>query len=535
MSLASPSGEVWPKELALGVRPAGLPVTRRNLVALNGGGVLTVDKEPLSEFVPGTASVAVSIGGASRLDVAGILSALDRYPYGCAEQITSRAMPLVYLDDVAITVGIASDKAVKERVQKAISGLMADQAANGSFGLWGPYDTGNLWLDAYVTDFLTRAAEKGYDVPKLTRDLALDNLANRVSYSEDFERGGEDIAYALYVLARAGRASLGDLRYYSETKIGSFSTALAKAQIGAALALYGDRQRAGNAFRAAFADLALAKDDYSVWRGDYGTSLRDKAAVLTLAAETSVDAGDLRALAGRIAAEDEARKYTSTQENAWMLMAAAALIKDASRTSFEIEGASVAGPLYKRFMEERLDQSPVVIKNLGTDTLDAVIATTGVPTAPEPAGGDGFRIERAYYTPDGEPTEIGTIAQNDRIVVVLTVTADQAREGNILVVDPIPAGYEIENPNISASGDVSAFDWLSVERNVAHTEARVDRFVAALNRGDDDSLEFSVAYSMRAVSPGMFAQPAATVEDMYRPGLQARTDTGTVEVVGPTR
>ena len=218
-----------------------------------------------------------------------------------------------------------------------------------------------------------------------------------------------------------------------------------------------------------------------------------------------------------------------------MLMAAAALIKDASRTSFEIEGASVAGPLYKRFMEERLDQSPVVIKNLGSDTLDAVVATTGVPTAPEPAGGDGFTIERAYYTPDGEPTEIGTIGQNERIVVVLTVTADQAREGNILVVDPIPAGYEIENPNISTSGDVSAFDWLSVERNVAHTEARVDRFVAALNRGDEDPLEFSVAYSMRAVSPGMFAQPAATVEDMYRPGLQARTDTGTVEVVGPTR
>ena len=40
---------------------------------------------------------------------------------------------------------------------------------------------------------------------------------------------------------------------------------------------------------------------------------------------------------------------------------------------------------------------------------------------------------------------------------------------------------------------------------------------------------------MRAVSPGIFAQPAATVEDMYRPDLNARTATGTVEVVGPTR
>ena len=534
-TLTSPTGESFPKEIALGVRPPGQPVTRRNLVALNPGGRLVVDREPLSEFVPGTASVAVSVGGAGRLDVAGILTALDRYPYGCVEQLTSRALPLLYLDEVAVSIGIEADKAVKERITTAIGRILSDQAANGSFGLWGPYNTGDLWLDAYVTDFLTRAAEKGYDVPKLSRDLALDNLSNRIAYADDFSYGGEDIAYSLYVLARAGRASLGDLRYYSETKIGNFRTALAKAQIGAALALYGDKQRAANAFRAAFADLDLARDDYKVWRGDYGTSLRDKAAVLTLAAETSVDAGDLRTLATRIAVEEDQRKYTSTQENAWMLMAAAALIKDASRTSFSVDGATVAGPLFRRFTEERLDASPVTIENLGSDGLDAVVATTGVPVVPEPAGGEGFKIERFTYTADGEPTDITTVGQNERIVVVVTITADAARRGKVLIVDSIPAGYEIENPNISASGEVTAFDWLEVERNAAHTEARTDRFVAALDRDDRDPLQFSVAYSMRAVSPGVFTQPAATVEDMYRPGLVARTATGTVEVVGPTR
>jgi uncharacterized protein YfaS (alpha-2-macroglobulin family) len=118
---------------------------------------------------------------------------------------------------------------------------------------------------------------------------------------------------------------------------------------------------------------------------------------------------------------------------------------------------------------------------------------------------------------------------------VLSIIADEQRQGHLLVVDPIPAGYEIENPNISASGDVTTFDWLRVERNVAHTEARTDRFVAAVNRRRDDPLGFSVAYAMRAVSPGVFAQPAATIEDMYRPGRQARTSSGRVEVVGPTR
>jgi len=534
-TLTTPAGESFPKEIALGVRPPGEPVTRRNLVALNPGGKLVVDAEPLSEFVPGTASVAVSVGGASRLDVAGILTALDRYPYGCVEQLTSRALPLLYLDEVAVSIGIGADKAVKERVVSAIGRILSDQAANGSFGLWGPYNTGDLWLDAYVTDFLTRAADKGYDVPKLARDLALDNLSNRIAYADDFSNGGEDIAYALYVLARAGRASLGDLRYYSETKIGNFRTALAKAQIGAALSLYGDRQRAANAFRAAFADLDRMRDDSTVWYGDYGTALRDRAAVLTLAAETKADAFDIRTLATRIAVEDEGRKYTSTQENAWMLMAAAALIRDASRTSFSVDGATVAGPLFKRFTGTALAAAPVTIENLGADGLDAVVAATGVPLVPEPEGGEGFKIERSYYTADGEPTTIATVGQNERIVVVLTVTADASRGGKVLVVDPIPAGYEIENPNLSASGDTTAFDWLDIERNAAHTEARTDRFIAALDRNAEDPLEFSVAYSMRAVSPGVFAQPAAVVEDMYRPGLVARTATGTVEVVGPTR
>jgi uncharacterized protein YfaS (alpha-2-macroglobulin family) len=83
VSLASPSGEEWPTALTLGVRPAASPVTRRNLVAVNAGGSLTVDEAMLAEFVPGTGSVAISLGGAGPLDVAGILAALDRYPYGC--------------------------------------------------------------------------------------------------------------------------------------------------------------------------------------------------------------------------------------------------------------------------------------------------------------------------------------------------------------------------------------------------------------------------------------------------------------------
>ena len=352
VDLKAPTGEDWPTNLTLGVRPAGSPVTHRDVISVAAGGTLTVDDALTSAFVPGTASVAVSLGGAGPLDVAGILAALDRYPYGCVEQLTSRAMPLVYLDEVAASVGIAADTEIRNRVQKAIRGVLADQAASGAFGLWGPYDAGgDLWLDSYVTDFLTRAAEKGYDVPDVARTIALDNLANGVAYANDFEKGGEDIAYALYVLARAGRAAIGDLRYYTDSKLDAFATPLAKAQLGAAMALYGDRVRAGRAFASAMADLDR-EDANKGWRNDYGTALRDGAAVLTLAAETEIGSVDLHSLALRIAAEERNKRYTSTQEDSWMLLAAAALIKDSAKTDFSIDGEhyrrAALPPLHRR-------------------------------------------------------------------------------------------------------------------------------------------------------------------------------------------
>src|SRR5690606_9821436 len=101
-------------------------------------------------------------------------------------------------------------------------------------------------------------------------------------------------------------------------------------------------------------------------------------------------------------------------------------------------------------------------------------------------------------------------------------TANNTQGGRIMVVDPIPAGFEIENPNLSASGDTTTFGWLSTDR-ADHTEARTDRYVAALTRDEGDSSEFTVAYSARAVSPGTFARPGATVEDMYRPERFARS------------
>src|SRR5690606_35239526 len=94
----------------------------------------------------------------------------------------------------------------------------------------------------------------------------------------------------------------------------------------------------------------------------------------------------------------------------------------------------------------------------------------------------------------------------------------------------------IENPRLLDSADLKSFAWLRTAVQPEHTEFRDDRFVAAFDLGGEGATERSptsltVAYMVRAVTPGRYMHPAATVEDMYRPERFARTASGMLEVI----
>jgi len=272
-----PDGTELRKTLALGVRRTDPEFATTRRFSLADGATFRFDQEVFAGIVPGTGGATLSAGPLARFDMPGLLAQLDRTPYGCTEQLTSGALPLLYLG------AFSPQSDVTDRVQHAIASILTRQTSGGSFGLWRA-QSGAFWLDAYVTDFLTRARDAGYDVPPLALRLALNNLRNRANYAPDFDTGGEDIAYALLVLAQEGAASIADLRYYADAKRTAFATPLATAQIGAALASYGDTVRADTMFAQAARQLAAAtQGDARVWRADFGSAVSDKAAVLRLA------------------------------------------------------------------------------------------------------------------------------------------------------------------------------------------------------------------------------------------------------------
>lgn len=330
------------------------------------------------------------------------------------------------------------------------------------------------------------------------------------------------------MLARNGAAPIGDLRYLADTKLDNLATPIAKAQLAAALALVGDRNRAERVYAAAL-DSLTPKPVLEFGRTDYGSALRDAAALVSLASEGNAPKATLTQAVARVEVARALTSYTSTQENAWMVLAARALSKET--LSVDLNGQPVKTALFRNYKAEEVATKPIKITNTGETPVQAVVSVSGSPVVPEPAASNGFKIERNYFTLDGKPADISKAKQNDRFAVVLKITEAKPEFGHVMVSDYLPAGLEIDNPHLVSSGDTGTLDWIEDGEEPEDTEFRDDRFTAAIDRAADSKAVFTVAYVVRAVSPGKYVLPQAYVEDMYNPSRYGRTGTGSVEVV----
>jgi uncharacterized protein YfaS (alpha-2-macroglobulin family) len=529
VTLKGPGDLLLDHHYVIDITPASPPIIRRTTLPLMAnGGAITIGKDLMSDLMPGTGAIAVSVSPLPQLDAAGLVRDLDRYPYGCSEQTVSRALPLLYLSELGIKPE-EIDGALQQRMQEAVTRLIDRQTGSGSFGLWSASDGGSLWLSAYVTDFLLRAREKGFAVPEDVLVGGLDYIRNMVGNAPDIEEGqGQDMAYALYVLARAGRAPVGDLKYLADTRLNGFGSPLARAQIASALSMLGDRDRADTAFAAAIEALGseVESAERGQYRSDYGSVLRDAAAILAIATDAKARPEVIRTAVSAVEVERARSSYASTQDMAWMVLAARAAAGDARLIRLDVAGSPHEGSFNRIYREAALTQD-VRIANTGAQQLRATVAISGVPLAPEPASANGLTVERKYFTPDGQPADITRVKQNTRLIAVLSVMKPDgsSESGNFLLVDRLPAGLEIENPTLVASGSTASVPWLTDTTWAAYTEFRDDRFVASFTESTA-----RLAYMVRAVAPGQYSHPGAFVEDMYRPQINARGAHSTMTV-----
>jgi hypothetical protein len=530
LELAGPGDLKIARDFTIGVRPGQAYQLRRFVGKLDPGQSVTLDDGGADEFLRGTAEALLSVSPRPDWDVPGLLRALDRYAYGCLEQTTSRALPLLYVEAVAGLWHTDPGFNPGEAVDRAIGHVVELQRSDGSFGVWSETEETVPWLDAYATDFLLRAKEHGKNVPDYALKGALAWLRDYVRQEHNEKKDLPALAYAHYVLAHAGAGDLATLRYFNDTQMAELPTQLAKAQLAAALAQYGDTARAATAYDAAFGP--PPKRPIGLRSIDYGSDLRDSAAVLAFAANARDAAPRLTAITDRIAELFARANRTSTQEQAWLLMAAEAAARATGGTMTVAEGNAAPQtrnePLYLR-RALGSGAPAATIANRGTGPVWRTVSITGVPRNDLPAEGKGYTVSRTIYRTDGTPADLKKARQTDLFVVVIKGKRTGATgAAQTLVVDLLPAGFEIENASLGGQSSAN-YDWLKNLTSTTYTEQRDDRYVAALDLGEGNG-EFTLAYVVRAVTPGEFTYPALVVEDMYEPETTGRTAMGKLSV-----
>ncbi len=553
LSISAPNNFNVARRYPIEVRSPYLPITTTETVLQRPGETYALPKDALAGLVASTASLGVSYSPLRGVDPAPLLDALWRYPYGCTEQLVSTAFPLLFVDDLGAV--LRRDKALelRPRVQDAINKLLDRQGPDGAFGLWHSADGyASPWLGAYVTDFLMRAKAKGYAVPDaalaqsydaMTQISRVERSAN-LGYTMALHYGwstqdtterlrSRAAAYALYVLARAGEADLGEVRYFHDAVLAKEPSPLAKAQVAAALLALGDRARSTSAFDAAEQAIGYTNDgDY------YQTPLRDVAGMLALAAEAG-ETGRVERLGTRLESLMKSADELQTQEKAELLFAASALLKSAGAARIGVDGAAAKdlGPT-PRFAPGPDDIARgMTFRNDSPGALWRSVTRSGAPVAAPPAVEAGFAVTKHIYTRDGQPANLTALRQGDRVVVALSGTPKDQRLHPAVVVDLLPAGFEIEAvlrpedgaAEVHAIGTRPAgpYAWLGTIDPTRVAEARDDRFVAAL---DVRATRLTLAYIVRIVTPGTFAMPGAVIEDMYRPAFLGRTAAASITI-----
>ncbi len=530
LELTGPNDLRIARDFTLGVRPAQAYQLRRFVARLEPGQSVTLDDGAADEFLTGTAEALLSVSPRPDWDVPGLLRALDRYAYGCLEQTTSRALPLLYVDAVAGLWRTDPGFSPAATLDRAIGHIVELQRPDGSFGVWSDSDDTVPWLDAYAADFLLRAKEHGNAVPDYALTAALGWLRDFVRQQHTDAKSLPAMAYAHYVLARAKAGELSALRYFNDTQLAELPTQFAKAQLAAALAAYGDMPRAAAAYAAALGP--APKRPPGLRYIDYGSDLRDSAGLLAFAGDNPGLQPRLTSVMDRIAELFARTRRTSTQEQAWLLMAAEAAVHATGGEMNVAIGAAAAQkrgePLYFR-RTLGSGAAPLSVANRGTAPAWRTVSITGVPRADLPAENSGYWAGRWIFRADGSPADLTKVRQTDLFVVVLKgKRIDPARASRTLVVDLLPAGFEVATASLSGQSAAS-YPWLKDLAEPAYTEERDDRYIAALDLKEGAS-DFTLAYLVRAVTPGEFKYPALVVEDMYEPETTGRTAIGTLTV-----
>ncbi len=540
VATASGNGEQSRSTTEVGIRPDLPEMTIENAGSV-GQATLEIPAKDAERYRPETLRRTLRLGPLPLVQFAGKLEHLLHYPYGCIEQTTSSAFPLIYLGDIAKAFDPALFDPKKGHadpaalVQAGLSRIATMQLPSGGFSMWPGGRETHLWGSIYATHFIVEARRAGHPVPDSLYRRALAALAGEVKAKGTY--GSDELqrmAYGLYVLARAARPDLGTMDHIREKHAKELS-AESRALLAAAYAAAGNPR----ATQSLAANIGAVEEIQRQTGGNFNSAIRNRALLLLALLDAAPQSPQIPQLVDRLARDAQSvNEYSwwTTQEESFTLLALGQFIQRQAKQP-PYSGTVFAGgkPLGK------LTNKTVTFPGItGTGPIRIQmdpgykpgaafysVMTRGVPTddAFKPSNA-GLEIQREFLNRDGGALDLSNVRQGDLVAIKTKVRSVSGPVQNVVIVNLLPSGLEVENPRLSTTEQLPWVNDANLQPD--YMDLRDDRILLFTDLPADSWQTFYTL--VRAVAPGQFRLPPVQVEAMYNPALRATGERGRMEV-----
>ncbi len=526
--VAAGNGEQTLKKTEISVRP----IHTLKTVVKQGKLKPTGQKEVAipAGFIPFGQKIRCNFSSNPLFQYLGSLEYLIQYPYGCAEQTTSCIFPLIYFKGLGLATGrfIGKGNSIDRFVQEGISKLEKLQLPSGEFAMWPGGRATDRWLTFYISHFLLEAKNQGYRVrPKVISRIK--SLVIKTTHKPKKTKGRLDRRdhepdtpvvinpYLLYLRVLISKPDREGMAYLLNHKLDTLPET-DRAMLSMCYSSIGDNQTAEKIIQPDFKSKFIHRQQY----GSFNSSIRNTAMYLAALAQANPDSPKVKPLVKYLVGKMKKGHFGTTQENAWAFMALGRVYGNNSRP-VQVELLVDEQP-YKRLQgqdpvitDNTLSGKTLTIRNLGEENLYYYVMAEGTPLESKKAEpGKGLKVKRYFRNQAGNKLNITTVAQGELAVITLEITTTKEAVKNVILVDLLPAGFEIENPRLQTRGQLG-FD-PPRGLNIAYQDIRDDRILIFC-----DSIQGtrSFSYAVRAVTPGTFRIPDILGEAMYDPEIKS--------------
>ena len=535
---ANGGGQQTKETIEIDVRNPNPVVTLRNSQWIEAG-----QSKELSYNLSGSSTnnqIKLEVSRIPSVDISRRFDFLYNYQHHCTEQLTSKALPLLFVAQFK-TIDKTEAEKIKTNVQEAIRQIYGRQLPNGGFVYWPGNAVADEWISSYAGMFLTLAQEKGYAVHanvlnkwKRFQRAAAQNwrMPQEASGWQQWQSELQQ-AFRLYTLALAGVPEYGAMNRMKEQTGLSIQ---AKWRLAAAYALTGKMKPAEELVY----NVETTVNPYSSMNQIYGSSDRDEAMILETLILMNRERDALqqaKVVSKNLSQED----WFSTQSTAFALMAMGRLAEKLSGTLDFVwswnDKQQPAVKSAKAVFEKEIATTPksgtVSVKNQGKGALSVdLITRTQLLNDTLPAISDNLRMDIRYANLNGTPLSVNDIIQGTDFMAITSISniSGTSDYTNLALTHIIPSGWEIYNERMVAPETENAAadgSGQSVSK-YSYQDIRDDRVLTYFNLRRGETKVFTVR--LQATYAGNFILPAVQCEAMYDVNVQARSKAGRTTV-----